>query len=450
MEGRGGEGRIVNKNQFASWHGLRAFAVASGVGVLVPLLALRGFPTTAPEITVAIASVGMAVTLSQLGASGRVLSALAGAISAGIGIITIAEYAFGPNGVIERLLVPGASSQDPVPSDRPLPLASAMLLVLGMALLFPQSRGWRRVKALCALIVLSLAWTFLNGYWLGGIGPGAVMSPGSVTLPAAAALLLSALGMLASQPGTWPTVTVFSSGLAGVVCRRLLPSAALAPPLLGWCLSDPGALLAPPVAFSWSLYALLSSVGGVALVLALARRIERLDSERAAATLLSLHDPLTGLPNRRAFDAFLLEAFNLARRRLRPLSLLTVDVDNFKSYNDAYGQAAGDELLKLVGMTFTGLARDTDLVARIGGEEFALVLPDTDSAAAYRVAERARAEIAALELFPRLVTVSIGVATLSSRTSTALGLFKESDLALYSAKQSGRGCVATEARVVTN
>src|SRR6185312_12028568 len=116
-----------------------------------------------------------------------------------------------------------------------------------------------------------------------------------------------------------------------------------------------------------------------------------LDAERSAATRMSYSDPLTGLANRRAFDLFLLEAFKLARRHEHPLALLTIDIDHFKSYNDSFGHPAGDEVLQAVARAFRDIARETDLVARIGGEEFAIVLPQTGAAGARALAERVRA-----------------------------------------------------------
>jgi diguanylate cyclase (GGDEF)-like protein len=191
------------------------------------------------------------------------------------------------------------------------------------------------------------------------------------------------------------------------------------------------------MAFNWALYSVFSSAGSVIL----AHRIELLDAERSAATDRSLHDALTGLPNRRAFDSFLADAISRARRYRRALSLLLIDVDHFKAYNDTHGHPAGDEVLKRIAGEFIRLARETDLVSRVGGEEFALVLPETDGAGARAVAERIRAEITTLAQFHSPVTVSVGVATLAPGTPTAALLVKQCDAALYSAKRAGRNRV---------
>jgi len=266
-----------------------------------------------------------------------------------------------------------------------------------------------------------------------------------VAVHTSAALFVVALGAIASQPGSWPIRAVFANNVAGTVCRWLLPASILAPPLLGWLVRNPMVLDEPQAAFNWALYSVFSSTGSAALILILAHRIELLDAERYAATLMSRHDELTGLANRRAFDAFMLETFNRARRYQRPLSLLTIDVDEFKSYNDAFGHPAGDEVLTAVAAVFAAIARDTDLVARIGGEEFAIVLPETAETGARALAERIRETVAEIRL-QRSITVSIGVASLSSATATAAALLQQSDSALYAAKRGGRNRVAAWTR----
>jgi diguanylate cyclase (GGDEF)-like protein len=230
--------------------------------------------------------------------------------------------------------------------------------------------------------------------------------------------------------------------VGGVVCRWLLPPAVVVPPALGWLLSTPIAEGQHHTTLNWALYSVFSSAGSVGLILILARRIELLDAERSAATALSRHDALTGLANRRAFDEFLADSLSRAQRYSRALSLLSIDVDDFKRYNDSYGHPAGDEVLKVIARTFAAAAREADLVARIGGEEFAIVLPETDAAGARALGERIRSEVASLRQFRRPVTVSIGVATASRRTPTASVLVKQGDAALYAAKKSGRNCVA--------
>ena len=155
-------------------------------------------------------------------------------------------------------------------------------------------------------------------------------------------------------------------------------------------------------------------------------------------------DALTSISNRRTFDAKLAEEWRRAKRNASQLSLMIIDVDFFKQYNDAYGHQAGDECLRMVAKTVDSQAlRAGDLAARIGGEEFAVLLPQTSSQGALAVAERIRKAIEGAEaphcgssVSPN-VTVSIGVMT----ATTDLGLeyfVKHADAALYEAKNGGR------------
>ena len=160
----------------------------------------------------------------------------------------------------------------------------------------------------------------------------------------------------------------------------------------------------------------------------------------------SFRDGLTGVPNRRKFDAVLDEEWDAARRHTQPLSLILIDIDFFKQYNDHYGHVQGDECLKRVGAALGSAAsRPRDLLARYGGEEFVLVLPATDEAAARRVSERCRQAIFKEQIahaaspVGQLLTVSQGVGTIIPTASDTLIRFVDAiDRRLYQAKQAGR------------
>lgn len=165
---------------------------------------------------------------------------------------------------------------------------------------------------------------------------------------------------------------------------------------------------------------------------------------------LSHLDPLTGLGNRRYLDEYLAQEWKRGAREQAPLSLLMVDVDDFKRYNDGYGHVAGDEALRQVAACIRrSFDRPADMAARFGGEEFAVVLPNTASAGAGYIAERVRRNIEALRIPHRAssvgswVTVSIGVATVTPVPAGRLAtLLETADLALYEAKRTGRNRVA--------
>jgi len=161
---------------------------------------------------------------------------------------------------------------------------------------------------------------------------------------------------------------------------------------------------------------------------------------------LSSRDGLTGLYNRREFEARLREETQRARRYAKPLSVMLLDIDHFKNVNDRYGHQAGDETLIAVADLIRLSARPMDAVCRYGGEELAVILPETDASGAGIVAERIRASVAeSLTTTPQgdeiQVTVSIGFATFPQDGDTGSGLVKAADDALYAAKQEGRNLV---------
>jgi len=153
-------------------------------------------------------------------------------------------------------------------------------------------------------------------------------------------------------------------------------------------------------------------------------------------------DELTGLANHRRFQEILAGEEARARRTGRPLSLVMLDIDDFKAVNDTFGHQEGDAVLRAVGRTLRDICRRTDEPARYGGEELAVVLPDTDGEGAYVLAEELRSAVARLHLLPdgpgHPLTVSLGVATLDPGAGGPHELIAAADAALYHAKRSGK------------
>ncbi|WP_027665027.1 diguanylate cyclase [Rhizobium leguminosarum] len=162
-------------------------------------------------------------------------------------------------------------------------------------------------------------------------------------------------------------------------------------------------------------------------------------------------DALTGIANRRVFNEAIAEEFARARRAESPLSLLLIDVDHFKAYNDTYGHLKGDNCLRIIGGILRSIAkRPRDLAARFGGEEFAILLPGTDRDGALRLAETLRSTlkrhaIPHSESSKAIVTVSIGVANMSDTFLSSADLVGAADEALYAAKKHGRDRVEAAA-----
>jgi len=165
-----------------------------------------------------------------------------------------------------------------------------------------------------------------------------------------------------------------------------------------------------------------------------------------SAERLATTDGLTGVLNRRTFNLQLQSRLREALRYNRPLSLVLLDVDHFKKVNDTYGHPAGDVVLRGIAALAQKQARETDIVARYGGEEMALILPETDAQGAHAIAERIRNAAAsgthATEQGNIQVTVSIGLATWPGPGDSAEELLEAADKALYRAKQAGRNRVA--------
>ena len=166
---------------------------------------------------------------------------------------------------------------------------------------------------------------------------------------------------------------------------------------------------------------------------------------------MAVTDGLTGLHNRRYLDSHLATLFERARSRRRPLSVMITDIDRFKSINDTYGHDIGDDVLREFAARLRKNVRGIDLACRMGGEEFVVVMPDTEPAIAEKVAERIRAHIAQTpfgvggEGKAIDVTVSVGVSALRHAGDTVEAMMKRADVALYEAKNGGRNRVVAAA-----
>lgn len=171
---------------------------------------------------------------------------------------------------------------------------------------------------------------------------------------------------------------------------------------------------------------------GVAL-----QRADELDLLRSHAYV----DPLTGCYNRRGFDERLLAELNRGDRYGRPTALILVDLDDFKLINDELGHPAGDHVLRRFAQLLNGTFRNTDVISRFGGDEFAILFPETTTAVARRLAERVRTlqrDLFPDGVIPRRVTASFGVAAAPDTAASASELVAMADRALYAAKTGGR------------
>ena len=251
------------------------------------------------------------------------------------------------------------------------------------------------------------------------------------------------------------TAALLASALAWLAARRLsVDLYALADAASAVEAGRPGSDI-PTMQSSREVQQLSQSLGRMTHRLLAAReameekvRLRTLELEAAnrALDLQARTDALTGLLNRRGFETQMAFAVALARRSSRPLSLITVDVDHFKRVNDTYGHEAGDEVLRRLARTLESRLRGSDVVARLGGEEFVALLPDTDLDGAQSIAQ-ALVTAMAEQQNPVVgtITVSAGVATMRSADDNGAAMLRRGDAALYEAKGQGRNRVCVEA-----
>ncbi len=178
----------------------------------------------------------------------------------------------------------------------------------------------------------------------------------------------------------------------------------------------------------------------------LSESIRKIEESNASLLWLSTMDGLTGIANRRHFDATLQTEWKMSARKITPLSVIMIDIDFFKKYNDGYGHQGGDDCLKEVAKILNEtINRAGDFIARYGGEEFVVILPGTDADGAAVIAEKLRTNVEAKHIAHAYssvadhVTISLGVASIKPDSSTAPeNLIGKADEALYKAKDAGR------------
>ena len=245
-------------------------------------------------------------------------------------------------------------------------------------------------------------------------------------------------------------ILVYVAGLAVAAVVSLLSAEMVAETVpAGHRMADGGVALAVQMSRMVAVVLLAACVFGVLWLYPAIRRDARergrLARESKSYLQAALTDPLTGLQNRRYFDDALAEYMREFSAIDRPLGMMIVDLDHFKSVNDTYGHDNGDLVLRAVSLCLLQHTRYHDVLARIGGEEFAVILPNTHSPGLGTIAERIRQAIAGLPIVlneTRVgVTASFGTAVWDGRED-AKALFKRADRNLYAAKSSGRNRVA--------
>lgn len=183
---------------------------------------------------------------------------------------------------------------------------------------------------------------------------------------------------------------------------------------------------------------ILNEVAYLAVVGVAIAGLSQLRRTQAQLELLATHDPLTTVLNARAFASQLAQELGRNRRYGRPLALIYLDLDDFKKVNDAHGHATGDAVLRLVADAMRSAVRQADFVGRLGGDEFGVLMPETDSSVAHSVANRLAGGIRTVFRGTPSVTASIGVVAVTGTEAGSDELLRKADHAMYEAKRAGK------------
>lgn len=424
-----------------------------------------------PMSAVAFILCGFSLALlreSGLTSRRRLAAQLLGAAVFVIGTTQVLATIAGSGIELDHLLFRAQVEQDASGSNGMATSSALAFMLFGLALVYFGGRtklSLRLSQVTCTLGTI-LGLVALISYLYGADmehGFGAL-----VPMAAHSALSFVMLGTgLLIAPGTQAIKLISRADQGGRIVRRFFPAVVVTIVLLGyvtlvgehagWYETQMGAALMVTAtivalgALLWWNAALISGSDQRRLATETALQLSE-SALRAANEALALQvrtDGLTGVANRRALDEELARAIqNVHRYESEIFSVLMLDVDYFKRYNDSFGHPAGDEVLRSVAQLLESTCRGTDIVGRYGGEEFAIVLPHTAGSGARLIAERLRAAVESHEWPHASITVSVGIATASAATADADEILRGADSALYAAKQSGRNrvCHAIDAR----
>ena len=401
-----------------------------------------------------------------------------------VGLVTLGEYLLETDFGIDQLLFRETDFAGNFAPGRMSPITAFCFAAYGFAMFATPARLRRLWRELPALLTVLASLIAVLGYLFGvkalyAIGPYTTMA-----LHTAILLLLLGLGLFFAYPERGTMAVLVGDTVGGAMARRLLPVAVFVPLIVAWfrLLGQRAGLYGTEFGLSLVVVATITSMSAVIIRNAGSLAIEELHRRKTAKALrranqrlermvadktrdlslrehqleeanrklelLSLEDPLTGGGNRRGFEAALARESRRATRHEGPVSVIMIDIDYFKDFNDKYGHQAGDECLRRVarGLSET-LARPGDVLSRYGGEEFVAILPSTPMAGAMNIANLMRLRIQGLGIehlrSPKaIVSISLGVATSTPGGSmSAEDLVGAADKALYSAKRAGRDCV---------
>ena len=387
-----------------------------------------------PNTALALLALGPGALGARLG-RWRLARRTAAVFVVAIGAVTFAEFAFAWDAHIDGLLI-GVGAGDQL---RMAPTTALCLVFLGLTVLLHGGHARPRVRLRDALVLASLVISYLAviGYLYGasqlyGIEPSARMA-----MDTSVALLVAALALLALDADDGAAAILFRATAGGLVARRFIPLALLVIPALGWF-----RLAAQKAGWydtEFGMALMVVTVAGlfIAATVRVAWILDHTHLRRVSAEVRATTDELTGLPNRRVVDAELARLDDIAARTGTVYSVLAIDLDELKRTNDLYGHATGDRAILHLADSLRAVLRIGDVAARIGGDEFLVLLPSTARHSAETLAERLRTVLRTTLVEPA-VSASIGV---SSWTPGLVGraLVADADQALYEQKATTHG-----------
>lgn len=444
---------IENTARFARLPGLAGFAM-----VVVAAIVLLGWWLGVPALTRLMTGATSMKAASALAfvAAGSALMAcarrrprtvrcqLANLAVLLMGVASIVQYAAGVDLGIDHLFPdPEALAMDRPPGRMSQTTALGFVLLGAQGLLVSRQIAPRTAHLLagCLLSLGALALAMAGyTYQVGHLR----LLP--MAAPTAVLLIVGTLGWLLLQRPIGIMRVAFADTPGGVLLRRLALPALFLPTVAAIAARASERWLAWTHGEIVTVMAYLNGVGASAMVIGMAWLLHNLDRHRRTSERFhdaAYSDALTGLVNRRGFDEAIERLLQGHRQSDDGFTMLMLDLDHFKQFNDDFGHLAGDEALQSAAALMRAALRPQDIAARFGGEEFAVLLPGTPPAGARRAAERLRAAFHAFPWPHRAVTASIGIAA-SRPGDTPTALVARVDAALYAAKAAGRDCAREE------
>lgn len=369
------------------------------------------------------------------------------AAAALLGALTGLQFLAGADFGIDTLLVqnPGSGSGAP---GRMAPGSAASFAMLGAALALIDVRNppTRIAAEAATLITGAIGLATLVAYAYSTASEGGFESYTEIALHTAAAFIMLSAGLLFARPERGAMNRLTSASIGGSIVRRVLPLAVLGPAVLGWLTLVGEQVGLYSLQLGLALYGVVLICSLAVLTWLVGGIIDRADNDRRRADelhRLALYDDLSGLFNRRYLDHVLEEECRRAVRYGCGISCVMIDIDGFRQVNKRLGHPVGDWLIRQVAHVIRGLAREADIASRFGGDEFFLVLPETDQAGAIILSERLRDAVEDRRFgagqLPDPITISLGVFTPTEVADIEPeALIRNAKAALRLAKAQGR------------